>query len=270
MIDQTPVPLKDKLLTRYYQAQWRGFSRTWEILKSWGGKPYLLASSKYGTQFYLDPQSYIDSHVLRAGYYESEIMEAILPFLGANSVFWDIGANFGLHAITAKFLKPEAQVICIEPSPLMATQLRANCRLNRLDITLVNLALAETARLQTLHLMDGNPGMTTLKPWEKAQYSDSIICWCETGDNLVTSHHLPQPTIIKIDVEGMELEVLLGMETLLNNEALKAVILEGDRSLVTTVTHPLRQLLSSHGFKLQSLSRQEETHHNLENFIALR
>lgn len=264
------IPLKDRLFALYYRQEWRGFSRIWSSLKKMGNHPHLQVSNKYGARFYLNPENYIDSYVIRSGYYESEVLEAILPFLNKYSVFWDVGANFGLHAVTAKFLEPQSQVICIEPSALMLARLQANCNLNNLTVDLANIALSDSPRFQNLYLVDGNPGMSTLKPWEKAQYSSKMLCWCDTGDNLISNHILPQPTIIKLDVEGSELEVLKGMRTALDNKDLKAVIFEESKNLINEKSHPIYEILTGAGFTIEPLRRNEETHHNLENFIARR
>jgi hypothetical protein len=52
------------------------------------------------------------------------------------------GSNFGLHAITAKHLKPEARVICIELSPLMTARMHANARLNNVNVKIISIALS--------------------------------------------------------------------------------------------------------------------------------
>lgn len=267
---QQVIPCKDRLLTLYYRQEWRGFARIWKGLKRMGNHPCLQVSNKYGARFYLNPENYIDSYVIRSGYYESEVLEAILPFLDAVSVFWDIGANFGLHAVTAKLLKPEARVVCIEPSPVMLAQLQANCKLNALEIETVNIALSDSPKFQNLHIVDGNPGMSTLKPWEKAHYSSKMLCWCDTGDNLISNHILPQPTVIKLDVEGSELEVLTGMKHVFQSENLRAVIFEEDSRLLEKKDNPLYKILSEADFTIEALSRNEKTNHNLDNFIAKR
>src|SRR5262249_61610471 len=109
------IPISDRLLTAYFRSGWRGFHRIWHLLRAKKKQPFVTAYNKYGTRLLLSPVDYIDSFVLLSGYFESEVLEAILPFLHSGAVLWDIGANFGLHAITAKHLKPEARVICIEP-----------------------------------------------------------------------------------------------------------------------------------------------------------
>ena len=47
-----------------------------------------------------------------------------------------------------------------------------------------------------------------------------------TGDDLVASKGLPVPTVIKIDVEGFEIDVIKGIRQLLMNSALRKLFIE--------------------------------------------
>ena len=260
----------NKLVLLYYRNRWKGFSRFWQFLKRFGYNPYLITQNQYGVGFYLNPENYIDSYVIRSGYYESEVLDTILEYVKDDSIFWDIGSNFGLHAVTLKYIKPNCQVISVEPSPIMASQIVANSKLNNIQLDLINIALSDSPSFQNLHLMDGNPGMTTLKPWDKAVYSNKVLCWCDTGDNLVINKVLPQPTIIKIDVEGSELDAFMGMLHILGNKSLKAIIFEAGIDFIDDKSSKMYELLSSFGFTFKSLSRNENTSHNLDNFLASR
>ena len=264
------ISISDRLLTAYFQSGWRGFHRVWHLVRTKKKQPFVTAYNKYGVKLFLSPIDYIDSFVLLSGYYESEVLEAILPFLHPGAVLWDIGANFGLHAITAKHLKPEARVICIEPSPLMIARMHANSRLNNVNVEMISIALSDSPGFKHLHLVEGNPGMTTLKPVKPANYSSKVICWCDTGDNIVAAKALPSPTVIKLDVEGSEVEVLRGLKNVLRETCVEAVILEGDPNLLRRADSELYKILTSAGFNIKSLTRNEKTQHHLENFIAAR
>ena len=264
------IPIVDRLLTSYFRKGWRGSFRLWHLLKRQELKSFVKVRNRYGTKLLLSPLEYIDSFILSSGYYESEVLEALLPFLGHGAVFWDIGANFGLHGLTAKHLKPDTRVICIEPSPVMIARLQTNARLNNVSVEIINAALADSRGFRYLHLALGNAGMTTLKPLENASYPDKVLCWCDTGDNLVECNTLPVPTVIKLDVEGSELDVLRGLQNVLSETRLQAVVLEADPKFVSESDSEVYKILTAAGFKMKVLTRNERTEHHLENFIAVR
>ncbi len=226
----------------------------------------------YGSQFSLDPIEYIDGIVLREGYYESEVIEALRPFLGPGSTLWDIGANFGLHSITAKLLQPSTQVFAFEPNPVMVTEIQSNCRLNGVEITVMPLALAETEGQATLHISErGNSGMSTLRAWSGGHYDRQVVVACHRAEDLVATRGLPPPTVIKVDVEGSEAAVFSGLGSLLHRPELRAIVFEAAADLGRApVADPITRELRSAGFSFASLERREQTDHPLANFLATR
>jgi FkbM family methyltransferase len=264
------IPIIDRLLTAYSRKGWRGSYRIWRLLQQQEMKPFVKVYNKYGIKLLLSPLEYIDSFVILAGYYESEVLEAILPFLGRDSVFWDVGANFGLHSITAKYLKPQSKVICIEPSPVMIARLHANARLNNVSVDVVDAALTDSRGFRYLHIAEDNAGMTTLKPLATASYPNKVLCWSDTGDNLVESRVVPAPTVIKLDVEGSEVNVLRGLKKVLGDSSVRAIVVEADPNLLIESDSEIYSILTAAGFHLKMLTRNERTKHHLENFIAVR
>ena len=107
---------RDRLLALFRRRGWRGYPKLLHWLKPPGARRELLTVTRYGSRFYLRPRDGVDTHVLLEGFYESEVLEAVRPVLGPGAVLWVVGANFGLHAITAKFLHPHATVVAFEPS----------------------------------------------------------------------------------------------------------------------------------------------------------
>jgi FkbM family methyltransferase len=245
--------------------RWRGFLRLWKL----SGRDIhstLRATTSRGTVFELSPFSYIDAIVLREGYYESEVIDAIVSGLGAG-VLWDVGANFGLHGLTAKFLRPAARVVCFEPSIEMLGRLWRNRELNVLNVDVVNVALSNRTGFQTLFLgPPGNPGMSTLSPWSKTTYAGTCIVAVSRGDDLVAQGLVPAPTVIKLDVEGHELSALEGLIKTLHSPSLRIVVFEDSRDGDTEV----KALLKEAGFTCDSLNRRESSKHGLENFVAHR
>lgn len=214
----------------------------------------------------LDPYSYIDRHVLQEGYYESEVFTAISEVLAPGGVLWDIGANIGLHSIATKVNLPDCAVVSFEPSPAILGALWRNISLNRCDIAVFALALSDKDGLATLHIAhDGNPGMTTLDlfPGLAHAYQSSATVATMRGDALVRQSLAPQPTVVKIDVEGHEISTLRGMRVTLSHPDCRRVVFEDQKADTA-----LKKFLIELGFFIQPLSRNENTAHDLQNFTA--
>lgn len=261
------LPWRDRLLAGWLHRGWRGAPRLARYLGYSDHESTLLARSQYGSLFKLFPFAYIDQIVLRSGYYESEVLTALSLHLGPHAVLWDIGANFGLHAVTAQMRFPSATVIAFEPSPAVHARLLENAALNSAPVRTVALALSDRTGHAPLHLAPpGNSGMTTLSPWSGASYTGTVLVATARGDDLIAQGSLPAPTVIKIDVEGHELAVLTGLAATLRAGACRAVIFEDH----LTEDSPVKALLQEFGFKLNSLVRLEDSTHTLGNFVATR
>ena len=243
----------------------RGFTRLWHAFR--GPHETVRVRARFGAIFALNPFAYIDGIVFEEGFYESEVLAAIEPKLHPGAVLWDIGANFGLHAITAARLHREVTVVAFEPNPTEHARLLQHRAWNAPHLVTSSLALSDAASVLPLHLgPPGNSGMTTLAPWSKASYSGTVLVATAKGDDLVACGAVPAPTAIKLDVEGSEAAVLRGLAATLNHRRCELVVfedsLDGD-------SEPKR-ILRAAGFVLTPLARREHTDHALVNFAASR
>lgn len=262
----------DRLLGHFYRRRWRGFHFLHRLRQRVSGRVALRGVSRYGSRFDLSPDDYISGEVLRRGYYESEVMEALRSYLGPGAVFWDVGANLGLHAVTAKTLAPETTVVAFEPNRLLAEKIRHNASLNCISVTVLPVALGARSGEATLHLVtSGNSGMSTLHPAHGAGYDTRVKVPVHRGEDLIARGELPHPTVMKIDVEGAEADVLAGLGAWLWATTLRAVVFESEPGLVNS--HPtggLARTLHAAGFALRALHRNEPTAHGLDNYLAFR
>lgn len=265
MTSHPTIPLPDRFWAAWRRRKWRGFHRAWGWRMARGGAREVLARSSYGPVFALDPLGYLDGFVLDQGFYESEVFEAVRPELARGGVFWDIGANIGLHAVTAKVLYPAATVCAFEPAPTTMARLRRNAALNAAEIMLHDVALSDHAGEVSLHLGDpGNPGMSTLSPWSAYRYAGTCQVALRRGDELVASGAGPSPNVIKLDVEGHEPAVLRGLANVLRAPDCRRVVFEDGHEPDTAT----KRLLGAAGFKIRPLDRREATAHALGNFLA--
>lgn len=268
-----PPRWRDRLMTAVRRRGWRGFTRLYDILKPPAGRRELQVQTRYGSQFLLTPWDSVDSHVIAEGFYESEVLEALRPELSQpGAVLWVVGANFGLHAITAKFLHPSCRVIAFEPSPAMGARLIENATLNQVTIEFHAYALAAGVDLLPFHAnASGNPGMSTLHPCEGLVYDHTFHVSTHAAADVISHGHAPAPTALLVDAEGAEEEVLRGFGPLLAASTLRRLVFEAPNEFLSERQPTgLHQVVTAAGFNLSRLERRESTAHSLSNFLAIR
>jgi FkbM family methyltransferase len=272
-MDKAPaLPWRDRLLAFWRRRGWRGYLTLIRYLKPPGGRAELCVATRYGSRFFVRPGDSVDSHVLLEGFYESEVLEAVRPALRAGSVLWVVGANFGLHAVTAKYLHPDCRVIAFEPLPAMSARLLEHCALNGVRVDLISTALGERPGILPFFVnASGNPGASTLHPTDAERFDYNILVAVERADALIEGAGLPGPTAMIVDAERAELEVFRGLGRHLAQPALTHVVFEAENEMLAlSPPHPLAQLLRDAGFVLTRLQRNEHTAHGCSNFLATR
>ena len=124
----------------------------------------------------------------------------------------DIGANVGNHTVVlAKFC---ARVICFEPRLNIEDTLRKNVDQNGLtNCTLVAAGLSDAAGAAPLYLGDNAEGGSTTFVHELTSGKrESVDVPLLFGDEYFSKSGIDRLDIVKLDVEGMEANVVLGMK----------------------------------------------------------
>lgn len=154
--------------------------------------------------------------------YEERFDSALLSAIRSGDTVWDIGANVGLY--TEKFARrvgASGQVVAFEPSPKNAETLRMRFTdTNR--VTIFSVALADepgTASFYANGSSDGTTDSLVARNDGAVQHQIEV----HRGDEFLKGF---PPNVIKIDVEGFELEVLRGLREVLTSSGLRAVLIE--------------------------------------------
>jgi FkbM family methyltransferase len=258
----------DRFLTYWARRRWRGFLTLRRLLR----RPVVKLKTQAGVLFELRPDDYIDGIVLHDGFYEPEVLAALQSSLAPGAVLWDIGANFGLHAVSAAATLSGLQVHAFEPNPAMLIRIEAHARFNSATLRAWPYALSDRDGTALLHVnASGNPGMTTLTPWSEGTYSHQIEVPLARADTLITSGQIPAPHAIKLDVEGAESAVLAGFGRCLHDVTLRAVVFETRADLLEDPDRcPAARQLRAAGFSFRALPRAASSTHALNNFLAYR
>lgn len=190
---------------------------------------------------------------LYCGLHEFEEMGFLLHFLRPGDLFADVGANIGSYTILASG-HTGAESVAFEPIPTTFRYLERNVRCNGLDskVRLRNMGVGSQA---------GELAFTTHLDTENrvATEKDAHIVKVPVI-SLDEAFPHQSPTMIKIDVEGFETEVIKGALRTLRAEALQVVLIElfgDDNRYGLEGNFPLQQLNEAgfHPYRYDPLSR---------------
>jgi len=153
------------------------------------------------------------NYSLALGLPEPDTERAIEMFLQSGMTFYDIGANFGvLSMIAARFVGPNGHVVSFEPLEANVQILKHNAHVNSFDnIRVLPIAVGSSdGNAQFRVTSDLAHGSLSAPEQEVLERAGEISVPVRRLDVATREYQLPGPDVIKIDVEGGEIEVLPG------------------------------------------------------------
>ncbi len=208
--------------------------------------------------------------VWRARTFHSEEPETIawLDEIRPDDVLWDIGANVGMYAIyAAKFRR--CQVYAFEPEAQNNATLISNIALNGVGdaCVAVNMPLSGKAGFGYLdvryvtkggaynHFRSSDGAVSPYAPGAVETGSQNGLAarqllYGANIDELAASATFDFPTHLKIDVDGLEPEIIDGASRVLQDPRLRSVLIEINRASERDRAVPA--LLEAAGFALRS------------------
>ena len=136
----------------------------------------------------------------------------VTKLLNSGDLFFDIGAHLGDKS--KQFLDKNLKAIMVEPLPQCVDQLKLKFK-EKTNIEILQKAVGKTTGNMTLEINTKMPTTSTMaKHWKSGRFSNEkwdqkITVEMTTLDHLIKIYG--EPNYIKIDVEGFELDVLLGL-----------------------------------------------------------
>lgn len=203
-----------------------------------------------------------------AGYLEEEFVTRLVGAIQTGDVVYDIGGNIGMVTLIAASKAARAgkkiAVHAFEPEPRNFDHLRRNVELNKLGtVKCHKIALAAANGTGQL-FVGGEAGTGTHSIVAgDAHGRSSIPITLQTGADFAREHNAP-PSVMKIDVEGAELDVLEGFRPLLEKKQIRELLIEvHPESLAASGAGAdgVERMLTGLGYKkVWSRTRAEEVH----------
>jgi FkbM family methyltransferase len=150
------------------------------------------------------------THKCWLGVYEHKKAKLFADHVNPGNSVFDVGAHVGFYTIlAARRTGSHGEVAAFEPLSRNVDFLRRHVDLNKLsNVTVVQAAVAES---------DGSSGFSTSESFFEGHLDERGAVHVQTVslDTFVEARNVRPPNVIKIDVEGAELEVLKGAKRVL-------------------------------------------------------
>lgn len=218
--------------------------------------------------FYCDRNSSsIEADILKSTKVESgvlkhrwRVLELGMDLISPGSRVIDVGANIGIYALPWAAINADVTVHCFEPNPAVRRRLGRNVALNRLTarIRLHSEALSDHAGTAPLY---GSDDMSSLNKGVfigAGKVAPTVVPLARLDD--IVGIEGPPVSLMKVDVQGHELEVLRGAEAIISHHR-PVLILEHEDNLYLSVVEAtqrktnLAKLLSRLGYETLYISR---------------
>ena len=184
----------------------RSFTRF--FLKKLG---YINRQSNF-PQFIILNHDYVSSDILIDGYYEIKELTTLCEWLKTKkkiSCVIDVGAYLGNHSVF--FSNYFKTVYSFEPNTFSFKLLKLNT-INQQNIKIYNFGLSDKNQIKNFYSYESNYGGSSVKKNKKIKFTKIKAKFLKFDDLKIKK----KADLIKIDVEGHELNVLKGLKKIIN------------------------------------------------------
>lgn len=174
-----------------------------------------VVKGKYGYIAYNKNDKYVGKAVGKYGEYSEAEVELFNQICGQDDIIIEVGANIGAHTVAlSQIVGEKGRIYAFEVQRIIFQTLCANLALNSLtNVECFNMAVSSEEGFVLMpdfkYDLELNFGCVRAN-----QFSKGLRVPMITLDNFL---NLPTLKLIKIDVEGMEFEVISGAKTIIQN-----------------------------------------------------
>ena len=207
-----------------------------------------VISDYNNVKIYTSLNSAIESNLIHEKYNETQILDFINRYKSKIDLFIDIGANIGLHSMVAAN-DADTLVLAIEPELNNVQKIIKNKALNNLNnVQILTIAAGEQIGYNYLNINDGwNNGKHSLVNTFGSNKQLTTTLPIDSLESIYNQYH---KIMVKIDVEGFELQAVNGSKQLLKKNQCGLLIIELINEFHTNNTiESILNILHESGFK---------------------
>ena len=175
------------------------------------GGDYELVKTDAGEFWMSADDEVMRPYMLRRGAWEESERDLLGRLLRPGARFLDVGANVGYFSVFAAKAAPGVQVDSVEPHPEIVPVLRMNLWANQVHANVWPVALDSKTSVLPIASAPMNPGDSRVaRPHQADRYH--MVVPAVTADELFRGRTFD---VVKIDVQGWEWDVVLGMQRII-------------------------------------------------------
>jgi len=176
------------------------------MLRSEGEVFVTPAGPAAGIRWRISPQCH---RLALLGTSAPEVQRVLVENIQSGWVVYDLGANIGFYTLLmAKLVGAAGRVVAFEPAPAMLAELKCQVALNGFEQIQVLPYAVAAADTQVTFELGASPLMSRIVGSPGRAVAISVQA--RTLDRLVYVDGLPAPQLIKMNVEGSEVDVVAG------------------------------------------------------------
>jgi FkbM family methyltransferase len=190
---------------------------------------------------------------------EEQYLSDLGPSLTSQTIY-DVGAWEGITTLFwARAVGRDGKVIVFEPNQENCERILINLSINNFNNVIIHpIGLGKNSYSTTLifpkHSLAEGSANQTIQTSIKRKYANyrSIPILIDTLDHQIDTFSLPAPDLVKLDIEGLEADVLQGMSITMEKYKPKLLIeIHGvNQSAKNENIKNIRNILSSHGYNI--------------------
>jgi FkbM family methyltransferase len=233
------------------------------------GRRRILRPTKAGFLMALDQQELIQRRIFYERIWEQEITALLADELRPDDVVYDIGANVGYYTCLAATVGV-CNVVSVEPDPSVCAILQFNIHVNHFKnvVSVHRAAVTDEVGTAVFHRASDS-GVSGLGAWDARNTTKSFNVDTINLDAMVQQRRYPAPTVLKIDVEGWEANVLAGGKWLFTTAPPRLVVFETNSEPAGQVENTwIKNFLLNNGYAISHIRRADGSIECVENFVA--